>query len=250
MNHAHHARAHYVNTTHTGLIVICVYIYSIFGFAMFRDRYKIGGPLVQVYDYSLAAQQTPNPEYFMCSSLWWCFLSHLSISIPNGGVNVAENDPCWGGNSSLAYRKGCENQNDDSVATAWRLTYDFSFFVIVITILLNVVFGIIIDSFSSLRERKENVTKYIQNWCFVCSIEKEKFTSQGIAYRKHIRAGLEGDHNIWNYLFFKMYIEGKIRTEYTVFEKFVYDKLCAEDYSFMPKSGALCLNERALSQAD
>jgi hypothetical protein len=242
------ANAHSLALTF-GLIVICLYIYSIFGFAIFRDRYKLGGPLVKTYDYEGNPNQTPDPEYFMCSSLWWCFLSHLSISIRNGGVAVGETDPCWGGNTTMQNRKGCENQNDSSEATAWRLLYDFSFFVVVITILLNVVFGIIIDSFSSLRERKEDVAKYILNWCFVCNIEKEKFTSQGIAFSRHIRGGIEGDHNLWNYLFFKLYIEGKIRTNYTYIEKLISDKLQEEDYSFMPDYKALCLPEQP-SRAD
>ena len=37
-----------------------------------------------------------------------------------------------------------------------RLIYDLSFFVIVTTIGLNIVFGIIVDSFGELREERVN----------------------------------------------------------------------------------------------
>ena len=37
---------------------------------------------------------------------------------------------------------------------AWRLLFDLSFFIIVITIGLNIVFGIIVDTFSELRDER------------------------------------------------------------------------------------------------
>ena len=37
---------------------------------------------------------------------------------------------------------------------AWRLLLDLSFFIIVSTIGLNIVFGIIVDTFSELREER------------------------------------------------------------------------------------------------
>ena len=36
----------------------------------------------------------------------------------------------------------------------WRLIYDISFFIIVTTIGLNIVFGIIVDTFSELRDER------------------------------------------------------------------------------------------------
>ena len=37
---------------------------------------------------------------------------------------------------------------------AWRLLFDLSFFIIVTTIGLNIVFGIIVDTFSELRDER------------------------------------------------------------------------------------------------
>ena len=36
----------------------------------------------------------------------------------------------------------------------WRLIYDISFFIIVTTIGLNIIFGIIVDTFSELRDER------------------------------------------------------------------------------------------------
>ena len=50
--------------------------------------------------------------------------------------------------------------------SALRLFYDVSFFIIVTTIGLNIVFGIIVDTFSELRD--ERVCMYV--CMYVCSI--------------------------------------------------------------------------------
>jgi hypothetical protein len=42
-------------------------------------------------------------------------------------------------------------------------------------ILLNVIFGIIIDTFSALREEKDEREYVTENFCFACGIEKVVF---------------------------------------------------------------------------
>jgi hypothetical protein len=68
-------------------------------------------------------------------SLMHCFLSTLNYGIRMGG-GIGEFLP--------AQTYIDENKN----AFFIRFAYDLSFFLIVITILLNVVFGIIIDTFA------------------------------------------------------------------------------------------------------
>ena len=44
----------------------------------------------------------------------------------------------------------------------WRIVYDMAFFVILIVIVLNLIFGVIIDTFGDLRnekQEKENILK-------------------------------------------------------------------------------------------
>ena len=54
----------------------------------------------------------------------------------------------------------------------FRSVYDLSFFVIVITILLNIIFGIIIDTFAQLIGAKEEMLVDIKNVCFICNIDR------------------------------------------------------------------------------
>ena len=48
-----------------------------------------------------------------------------------------------------------------------RVIYDLAFFVIVIIILLNIVFGIIIDTFADLREKKKEKERLLNSVCFI-----------------------------------------------------------------------------------
>jgi len=53
-----------------------------------------------------------------------------------------------------------------------RVIYDLAFFVIVIIILLNIVFGIIIDTFADLREKKKEKERLLNSVCFIWGIDR------------------------------------------------------------------------------
>lgn len=54
-----------------------------------------------------------------------------------------------------------------------RVVYDLLFFFIVIIIVLNLIFGVIIDTFADLRSEKQQKDEILKNTCFVCG-EKAK----------------------------------------------------------------------------
>lgn len=49
-----------------------------------------------------------------------------------------------------------------------RVVYDLLFFFIVIIIVLNLIFGVIIDTFADLRSEKQQKELVLKNTCFVC----------------------------------------------------------------------------------
>ena len=50
-----------------------------------------------------------------------------------------------------------------------RVIYDLLFFFIVIIIVLNLIFGVIIDTFADLRSEKQQKEEILKNTCFICS---------------------------------------------------------------------------------
>lgn len=63
-----------------------------------------------------------------------------------------------------------------------RVVYDLLFFFIVIIIVLNLIFGVIIDTFADLRSEKQQKELVLKNTCFVCG----KFRFSCILFTKHI----------------------------------------------------------------
>ena len=54
------------------------------------------------------------------------------------------------------------------------------FFFVVIIIVLNLIFGVIIDTFADLRTEKNNKEEIIKNTCFICGLERKVSTQHRI----------------------------------------------------------------------
>ena len=80
----------------------------------------------------------------------------------------------------------------DQYINIWA--FKVTFFVFVITIMLNMIFGIIIDTFSELRGRQAAKLTHMRNTCFVCGIDRFAFeaksgqvdSERGSGFERHI----------------------------------------------------------------
>lgn len=52
-----------------------------------------------------------------------------------------------------------------------RVIYDMLFFFVVIIIVLNLIFGVIIDTFADLRNEKQQKEDILKNTCFICGMK-------------------------------------------------------------------------------
>ena len=92
----------------------------------------------------------------------------------------------------------------------WML--DLSYFIIVNVILLNIIFGIIIDKFAELRNQKDARTDDIENRCFICGQTKETFDrALNGGFAKHITKKAGGEHHMWHYFYFIVFIWEQVR---------------------------------------
>ena len=60
------------------------------------------------------------------------------------------------------------------------------FFFVVIIIVLNLIFGVIIDTFADLRTEKNNKEEIIKNTCFICGLER-KVIRQGLVLKRETK---------------------------------------------------------------
>lgn len=187
----------------TGFLgVIAVYIFSVPLFFFFSD-----------------AMVLPGHSDSLCNSAMSCFFATLHYGIRSNGF--------W------------EDLIDPDTRFA-RMIFNMFFFFICIVILMNIIFGVIIDTFDELRQTQREIENDIHNRCFICNFEAVKFdrkANEGISFQRHIKE----DHTMWNYAFFLIYLYKKDHTEFTGIEQYIFEKLVQEDYSFFPVHRSLVL---------
>lgn len=151
-----------------------------------------------------------------CSSLWNCF--KFSVSYGRSG------------DFGDAMHQKLNNQ--------WL--FSFAFDVAVRFVLLNVCQGITVDTFSELREEKLERLKDTFETCFICGIDKQVFdrNKESKGFKVHIKK----EHNMWNYLYFIIYIWEQDKDDDDGLEQYVRRSIDADDISWLPANKAMCLN--------
>jgi len=84
----------------------------------------------------------------------------------------------------------------------------------------------------------------IENVCFVCGIERETFDKRVPGgYDEHIRL-LTGDHCMWNYLDFIVYLRERDPTLFTGPEQYVFELLTKKDLAWFPQHRCISLDQQ------
>jgi len=119
-----------------------------------------------------------------------------------------------------------------------RLLFDNLFNVVLLILLLNLIFGIIVDTFAELRSESELQKQDMRNTCTVCSVERTAFdrSTEG-GFSHHI----ESEHNMWHYIYLMAYIAEKEPTEFTGLESYIAGCIEAQECSFFPVRRAMAL---------
>ncbi|XP_033730119.1 LOW QUALITY PROTEIN: inositol 1,4,5-trisphosphate receptor type 2-like [Pecten maximus] len=179
-----------------------MFIYSLVGFAFLRERFF------------------KESEGRHCRTVAQCFVTithHGFVDVPYTTFESAMDSDI----------------NDVLMLSA----IDVTFFILITTIGLNIIFGVIVDTFSQLRDSKWEIDKDMQNNCFICSRESYDFERQGKGFEKHVKS----EHNQWAYLFFFIHLDETRPNDYSALELHVYNMLDLNRFEFFPLNRALCL---------
>ena len=191
--------------------VIIIYIYGVIAYLFIADLY---------FDEGIHQGLINKAGDSICMSLLHCFLSTFNYGLRTGG-GIGEFLPAETGASY------------NSVAFTIRFFFDLSFFLLVIIILLNVVFGIIIDTFAMLREGASQDENDMKNYCFICGLDRvqiDRDTEEGYDFQKHRTE----DHYIWNYVFFLIYLSDKNTSDMNGVESSINEQVMNEELAWIP----------------
>jgi hypothetical protein len=120
----------------------------------------------------------------------------------------------------------------------FKLVHDSTFQIIINIICLNIIFGIIVNTFAQLRDEKSDNDNDMHNKCYICNFERLIFDKNAEGgFIRHI----EHDHNLWEYVYYIVHLDAKDSSDYTGIESYVSAKLSEDDISWVPRQKALCL---------
>ncbi|CAD8112241.1 unnamed protein product [Paramecium sonneborni] len=196
--------------------VLIMYLYSLIAYQStdFKEQLKEGNS---------ASDESDSLDSTVCYSAFQCliFVIHQGLRAGGGIGDVLVAPPT---HSNLNYY-------------SQRVLYDVTFFILINIIWLNIIFGIIIDTFAQLRDQKNQKDFDSQNRCYICDLTRTVFEKEGISFDNHVHKY----HNPWNYLAYLLYLKVKQKTEHTGTESYVYSKFLQNDISWLPIQKALDL---------
>ncbi|XP_056606947.1 inositol 1,4,5-trisphosphate receptor type 1 isoform X5 [Triplophysa dalaica] len=217
--------------------LILVYLFSIVGYMFFKDDFILevnripnntleGVHLAEGFcsgknGSCLSVDDDEDDAERACDSLWMCMITVLSHGLRSGG-GVGD-----------VLRKPSKEEH----LFAARVVYDLLFFFLVIIIVLNLIFGVIIDTFADLRSEKQRKEEVLKTTCFICGLERDKFDNKTVTFEEHIKE----EHNLWHYLFFIVLVRVKDSTEYTGPESYVAQMIKEHNLDWFPRMRAMSL---------
>ncbi|XP_072305545.1 inositol 1,4,5-trisphosphate-gated calcium channel ITPR3 [Eucyclogobius newberryi] len=235
------------------LALILVYLFSIVGFLCLKDDFIMEVDLLPQIAQATAEQSEASQDFIRscsgdgvscttetlpmttanedeeeaasteraCDTLLMCIVTVLNHGLRNGG-GVGD-----------VLRKPSKNEP----LFPARVVYDLLFYFIVIIIVLNLIFGVIIDTFADLRSEKQKKEEILKTTCFICGLERDKFDNKTVSFEEHIKM----EHNIWNYLYFIVLVREKNKTDYTGPESYVAHMIKNNNLDWFPRMQAMSL---------
>ena len=159
---------------------------------------------------------------YLCDTLWGCTKFVVDYGILMGeGVGEALNH---------------------TVGKRWLL--DTLAFFAITTGIFNLVAGVIITTFTQLREEKEARIQNTEEVCFICGIDKHIFdraANDPEGFKFHISE----DHNMWNYLYFYFFIKEQDKDDDDGLEYFVRYAIEESNIDWIPTNKAMRLDQAA-----
>ncbi|KAJ1438544.1 hypothetical protein B484DRAFT_392240 [Ochromonadaceae sp. CCMP2298] len=160
------------------LAFLCLYFYAVIATLYFPDQYTFNG-------------------HGGCSNLIACFKLHMDYGL----YEV----PDWGSDGYISPELPLPFVYGQLIANAIGTLFNVSYVILINLVLSSIVSGLIIDTFSSLREANEHTMEDIRTNCFVCSISRDEFEQADVSFDTHTKY----EHNMWHYLFFQIHIQSK-----------------------------------------
>jgi len=174
----------------TALSIVLVYIFSLVSFLFFRNDFN------------------SEDAGAYCDTLGECFATITVFGFTHGG--------------GLREAFGSDKYMTEEYTGRQfgRLALDMLFWIGINTIMMNLVLGIIVDTFGQLRAERAARNEEMTNTCFICSQPSYKFQHLPGKFEQHIKQ----EHHMWNYVYYTIYLSKLSLAERTHHEMYLYEQ--------------------------
>lgn len=177
------------------LAIILLYLIAVITYTFFADQYSFNG-------------------HVGCDTFFNCFKLHVDYGLQNY-PNWQDEGTIQPVISGIGKNTGYIGRLSSSIlGTIYNLSYVILFNLVLQAILA----GLIIDAFTRMREENDRIEHDMISQCFICSINREEFEHNGISYHHHLKR----EHNMWQYVWFSIYINEKDPTKMSGTEHYAY----------------------------
>lgn len=170
------------------LALILIYLFSIVGYIFFNEDFRL---------------TMPESSERACDSLFMCIVTTLNYGLRSGG--------------GIGDFLRVPLLSESSYFT--RVIYDLLFFFVIIIIVLNLIFGVIIDTFADLRAEKQQKEDILKNSCFICGLHRSVFCNKIVSFEEHVK----NEHNMWHFFYFIVHLKLKNPTDFNGPESYVHN---------------------------
>jgi hypothetical protein len=196
----------------TLLCTVIIYIYALFGYYYLIDSFWNSS-------FGDAGEN-------QCTTVFHCFLTVFSLG-PRSSGSIGD----------MMVRESYKPEN--RVKWYVRFFYDVTAMIIVNITGLNIIFGIIIDTFAALRDKRTKMVLNMTTVCFICSLDKTTYDKTSEGYEHHVTV----DHYVWNYLYYIYFLKKENPTDFTGIHSYVVSMLKKEDIFWFPIGKSLSLSQ-------
>lgn len=192
------------------LIIILIFFFNSIAFYFFIDLYNEG---------------SEN----LCHNYIHCFFSHFNFGLRQGGGigdldSYGEYNVNWNGQYYWA-----------------TFIFGYIFFFIMILLMLNIINGIIVDTFQKIREDEIEKLEMKKNNCLICNLERDQFNQKLINFENHQL----DNHCFQNYIYYLIKISIVGDNNLNKVELEVLNEMRSSNISFFPIRSSLELNNKS-----
>ena len=159
----------------------------------------------------------------ICSTLLECAITYFNQGVRAGG-----------GIGDLLAPKEFET------GMYWvRFFNDLIFFIAVSLMLLNMINGVIVSTFSQIREESNAKDEDINNKCFICNIDRVVFERLKIQFKEHTK----NEHNVKTYIRFLTYLKLINEKDLDADQSYIIEEIKKREIKCFPVNISLATGE-------